>query len=402
MDFEWRKLVSAGFLIFVGLTILVPNKFWCGPDFGKYPWFVVSSIILFVFSLILVPASGWSFRKNPSIWDFLRLFLSRYFVGEMITSLYGLFIFILFAIVLTSWLPDAFTMGEYWFLLGNVFYFLSIVFLTAFVYPAPARKPRLEHPKTKHLVYGLSYPSKTWNLIEKAKCEDMKRNRKILSMENKSVNCKSLKCGEDPKSQKNMNGGPVSLFPLYVSMYYHFSAGPLEYVHLIVTKSAHFEKDSPCLKKDVKENLRLFFRKASKCLKARFSVNWPCGGREEIVPPEGDLKRVINVDFIPISDHNDVKRTFQEIGKSQIASLLEENSGDVTFHLTGGTAPMSIAMMLHAIKGDTHAEYAKQNVFDVEPEELLVSVDMNVLDLEDLAKELKRYFEREYEKRLVK
>lgn len=37
---------------------------------------------------------------------------------------------------------------------------------------------------------------------------------------------------------------------------------------------------------------------------------------------------------------------------------------------------MSIAMMLHAIKGDTHAEYAKQNVFDVEPEELLLSVDM--------------------------
>ena len=385
MDVEWRKLVSAGLLIFVGFTISLSNKFWCGPDFGKYPWFVVSSIILFVFSLILVPASGWSFKKNPSIWDFLRLFLSRYFVGEMVTSIYGLFLFALFAIVLSSWLPDAFTEGSYWFLIGNILYFLSIIFMTAFVYPAPARKPHMEHPKTKHLVYGLSKYHKSWNLVKKATCDDMRRNRKIPPEEGSS----------------NGKGKPVSLFPLYVSMYYHFTSGPLESLHLLVTKDAHFESGSSRLENNVKKSLKEFFMKASECLEAGFSVNWPCEGQEEIVSPGINPKRVINVDFIPLSDHNDVKRIFQEIGKSQIASLLKKNSGDVTFHLTGGTATMSIAMMLHAIKGDTHAEYAKQNVFDVEPEELLVSVDMNVFDLGDLAEELKKYFEREYEKRLV-
>lgn len=401
MEAEWRKVVSAGLLIFTGLAILIPHTSWCGPNIGKYPWFVVSSFLLFVLSLILVPTSGWGFRKNPSIWDFLRLFLSRYFVGEMITSFYGLFIFVLFAIVITSWLPDAFTTREYWFLVGNVFYFLSTIFLTAFAYPAPSRKPLVEHPKTKHLVYGLSYPNEAWNLVEKARCEDMRRNRKISGGENKSVNCKSLKCKEDPKSQKSTNARPVSLFPLYVSMHYHSSAGPLEYVHLIVTKDAHFEKGSPCLEKGVKENLRSFFRKASECLRVEFTVNWPCENVEHIKAEGINPQRNITVNFVPISDPNDVKRTFHEIGNSDLAKLIEENSGDVTFHLTGGTAPMSIAMMLHAIKGDTHAEYAKQNVFDVEPEELLVSVDMNVFDLEDLAKELRKYFEREYEKKLM-
>lgn len=71
---------------------------------------------------------------------------------------------------------------------------------------------------------------------------------------------------------------------------------------------------------------------------------------------------------------------------------------EVTFNLTGGQATMSIAMMLHAIKGDTHTEYAKQNVRDAEPEELLVSVDLDFLELDDLVRKLLKYFERLYER----
>ncbi len=75
-----------------------------------------------------------------------------------------------------------------------------MIFLTMFVYPPPSRKSHLEHPKTKHLVYGLSYPK--WSLVEKAKCEDMRRNRMILDSEGKSVNCESPKCSKDSKGKK--------------------------------------------------------------------------------------------------------------------------------------------------------------------------------------------------------
>lgn len=147
----------------------------------------------------------------------------------------------------------------------------------------------------------------------------------------------------------------------------------------------------------------MFFKKAAECLKkeghpVKFIVHWypflGYGETEEI----GEGSRVVEVHFVNIGNSNDVKGMFKEISKSEIADLIERESNEVIFNLTGGQATTSIAMMLHAIKGDTHAEYAKQNVSNVEPEELLVSVDLDVLELDDLVRELLKYFERLYER----
>lgn len=118
---------------------------------------------------------------------------------------------------------------------------------------------------------------------------------------------------------------------MYVSIYYHLSAGPLEYVHLIVTRDGHFEKESSCLKKDVKENLRRFFRKASKCLQVESTVNWPCEKVDNIKADDVIPRRNIRVDFVPISNSNDVKKIFHRIGVSPLAKLIEKTAGMLHF-----------------------------------------------------------------------
>jgi len=358
----------------------------------KYSLFFLASLGILVCSFFLALHSGWKLRGDGrnSLGAFVRTFLSRYFIGELAVSLYGLFIFVLFAIVLTAWLPDAIEMGNVWFTLGAGFYFLAMVFATAFVYPAPKREKKSDKPAVvKCLVYGLSRPS-NWNLIQNATCEDMRRNRRL-----------------------NLNGQKVSisLFPLYVSMHYQLSRQnpKLGKVFLLVTDS-HLVTETveengklvekiaepPRMKDAVKRYLRDFFERASTCLGVKFLTMWP-SERPELF---GKGEKEVVIEFVPIYDANRVKNIFDDIGKSEIATLIKRDSGNVSFHLTGGTAPMSIAMMLHAIKGDTHAEYAKQGVFDVDnPEELLLSVDMDVFDLEDLVRELREYFERSYERK---
>ncbi|NJE10075.1 hypothetical protein [Thermococcus sp. MAR1] len=352
-----------------------------------YSVFAVVTFGVMITSFVLALLSGWSLKESGrnSLGNFVRLFLSRFFIGELALSLYGLFIFVLFAIILTAWLPDALEAGNPWFIGGTILYFLSIIFATAFAYPAqkPPEKGEGEDNlprKARYLVYALSRPSPVWRkALSKADCYDMKRNREI------EVNGRKV---------------PVSLFPLYVSMAYHSSCDSLERLYLVVTPVHTKCKGKECnafrVESDVKDILQQFFKKASECLGVSFRVEWPCEEAETI----GNWERTVTVKFVNVGDPNDVKSIFQAIAKSEIRELIERESDNVTFHLTGGTAPVSIAMMLHAIKGDTHAEYIKQNIYDAEPEDLLMAVDMDIFDLEDLARELREYFERRYEKNL--
>lgn len=192
-----------------------------------YILFSLTSLAVFVVSLILAFALGsWRLSGSRSIGVFVRSFLSRYFVGELAKSIYGLFVFVMFAVTLTAWLPDALESGNLWFTLGTVFYFLSLIFTTAFVYPAPEKKEKSLHPaKTKYLVYALSVPSPRapWTLIGDRSCEDLRRNR----------------------TGTNIN-------PLYSSLYYHIDR--LERVYLLVTENVHI-KD----KNSIMNQLRMFF-----------------------------------------------------------------------------------------------------------------------------------------------
>ncbi len=337
----------------------------------RCPPFFVASVLITVLSAALAYRSGWRIRGSGrnSIELFFSTFLSRYFIGELAVSVYGLFIFILFAVILTAWLPDAIENGQLWFFLGNTLYFLAIVFATAFVYPAPKGRPSVVHPKTPYLVYGLSVPSRNnpWSNVTNFSCEEFRKN-----------------------------GTGLNINPLYSAIYYHAHNGPLKTLYLLITDDGHLSNWN-----HIRHELVTFFDRASQCLKregtpVKFRIEWPNGDVQQI----GSGGRIVKVKFVKVGDSNNVRGIFNAISKSEISELIQKNSDEVTFHLTGGTATMSIAMMLHAIKGDTHAEYAKQRIFNVEPKELIVPVDMDIFDLEDLVRELREYFERQYERKI--
>lgn len=128
-----------------------------------YILFSLTSLAVFVVSLILAFALGrWRLTGSRSLGVFVRSFLSRYFVGELAKSIYGLFVFVMFAVTLTAWLPDALESGNLWFTIGAIFYFLSLIFATAFVYPARRRR-RKAHIRQKRSTSSmpLAFPPQT-------------------------------------------------------------------------------------------------------------------------------------------------------------------------------------------------------------------------------------------------
>ncbi len=228
----------------------------------------------------------------------------------------------------------------------------------------------------RYLVYALSVP-RDWENVGKLSCDELRRN-----------------------------AARINILPLYVSLYYHLThpESKLEKLFLVITKDGHLKDEKT--RNEIKEALKVFFDKMSDCLfgkgiDVKFKIHWWESEYYPDIKPAtaGNGERTIDVRFIVVSDSNDVKGTFEEIKQcKELMEAIESDSKDVGIHLTGGTATMSIALMFHAIKGDTHAEYMKQGITDREPEELLVGIDMDVFDLEDLVRELNSYYERIYEK----
>ena len=367
MDERARKLFASLLLMFIpGLMFL------------KFELFTLISLIFLIVSVVLaIICAKWGIKEpGVSILDFVRLFISRYFVGELTTSIYGLLLFVIFAVVLTAWLPDSIENGEPVWTLGLIFYLIGTIMITAWVYPPPKKKPTSDRPEpADYLVYALSKPS-NWKEVGGIECDKLK-----------------------------MNPRPINILPLYVSMYYHlnppedFGAGRrLKGIYLLITDEHVAGKDSP-VKEEVRLKLRAFLEKASDCLGVRFNVHWPCEGVETIGKGENE----VFIKFVYVGDGNRVKEVYSSIASSEIGERIDRSlkgEGEVSFHITGGTAAISSAMMLHAIRGSLHAEYAKQGVFNVPPEELLQRVDLDIFDLDLLIRELREYFEREYEKEL--
>ena len=377
---NWRKLIAFVILMLPAVGMLIGINISSDTSFG-YKYFSVLSFIVLLVSVIGSFKGG---RWHPygegrgSIGTFVRTFLSRLFIGELSRSFYGLFVFVMFAIILTAWLPDAFESGNLWFLSGTVFYFLSLVFMTAFVYPS-RMKDELKDSKpmpARYLVFALSVPN-NWEKVQDISCKDLRRNT-----------------------------ARINILPLYVSLYYHLThpERKLEKLFLVITRDGHLKDEETMMK--IKDALRVFFNKMSMCLieegiKVKFRIFW--WGSEYYPDVEPTIaengEKTVDVKFIIVSDSNDVKGTFEEIKQcKELVEAIENDSKDVVIHLTGGTATMSIALMFHAIKGDTHAEYMKQGITDREPEELLVGIYMDVFDLEDIVRELNSYYERIYEK----
>jgi len=167
---------------------------------GNYVPFMEASIVLLALSLVLSWRAGWSLhlggkrnddsqeedkgKDESRLLNFLRFFLMRYFVGEALSSLYGLYIFALFAITITAWLPDGFENGNVPFILASITYFLSSVFFTAWVYGPPERRKS----SIEVLVFPLSIPR--W----KPEDIDVEKNPEL---------CEKLCRNEDPKTSSS-------------------------------------------------------------------------------------------------------------------------------------------------------------------------------------------------------
>ncbi len=253
---DWKKVFSAILLTSAIVPLLR----------GGRGYFLLASILLFVMSIILIFIVEHQNKGAPEpeekgrsaidrLLDFIRLFLSRFFVGEMLTSLYGLFLFVLFAMTLTAWLPDAIQSSQPWFALATTLYVLDIILLSAWVYGPLRRKKPEKLPETKYLVYALSSPvnprgDEVWGSVKNASCEDLRKDRVR-----------------------------VNIVPLYVSIYNHFPS--LERIFLLYSDVHKSEKNA------TKNGLKAFFEKASECLEKEykqcvsFKVHWG-----EIFPSE--------------------------------------------------------------------------------------------------------------------
>ncbi|WP_010478249.1 hypothetical protein [Thermococcus zilligii] len=387
-----RKVVASTLLIAVPALMFVrrpvPLLQWGFFQDQEFAVFTIAAFVFLVISAILAFAhAGWKIREpGITVWDFVRLFLSRYFVGEMITSLYGLLLFVIFAVILTAWLPESIMDRNPLLTAGFIAYFIGTILITAWVFPPKVEnEPDDDRPApVDYLVYALSLPG-NWSRVREIECERLKKNPQL-------------------------NSGPINILPLYVSMYYHLNPhGKLRGVYLLTTEK-HTEntgetgKDQTSprpLKKEVREELRSFLEKASECLGVRFIVHWPLDRPESI----GNGEREVFIKFVHVGDGNIVKEVYQSIASSEIEERIKESlegKGEVSFNITGGTAVMSSAMILHAIRGSVHAEYVKQGAFDMEPAELLQKIDLNIFDLDTLVRELRDYFERQYQRELTK
>jgi len=129
----WRK-ISAFFVLMIPSVAMFFQGCTCGflscPGLqSRYCPFLVASVIVLVLTVVMAKVSGWSLTGSGrnSLGNFFRLFLSRFFIGELALSLYGLFIFVIFAIILTAWLPDALENNKPMLAMGSGFGMLWIL-----------------------------------------------------------------------------------------------------------------------------------------------------------------------------------------------------------------------------------------------------------------------------------
>ncbi|RLF89845.1 hypothetical protein DRN82_03980 [Thermococci archaeon] len=325
--------------------------------------FEFGAVIFLLVSIALARYAGWKIRGegSDSLLTFLRLFIPKFLVGDVLT-LYGISLFVLFAMTLTAWLPDGLEEGDLIFTISTLTYTLGLVFLSAWVFGVPRKSTPLP-ARAKYLVASLSISN--WsddNVFERAKCQDFLR-------------------GTVYEGDK-----PLNIIPLYAALAYHRDR--LEKVFLLVSNKVAGEIER-------RRYLERFFSVASKCLGLKFVVNFGelSPGRGECIVGEG---REVHVHFIRIGSGQDIKEVKNSIS-AELSDLLGKEGSDVVFDITSGTAVISVAMILEAIKGDARAEYLLQNCEKEYKSECIELIELTLFDFEDLVREFREYFERLYE-----
>ncbi|KUH33946.1 hypothetical protein APY94_04240 [Thermococcus celericrescens] len=368
-------------LLWMVLLLIPLAAFYVPSNIVRYPPFLIASVIVFVISLFMYHRA----RKKSEVG--LEAFLSVQFIGLVlgqVESLLGVLLFILLAGVLTAWLPDSVSNGEPLGTIGAILYTSSIALLTYWlVEPKQKRSERRELRKTRYLVTALSIPSWDADRVLHADCDMLRRN--------------SAELNNGPKRQKRQN-----IVPLFQAISYHLPR--LERVFLLVSESILNWKDDRTTQyareylsergfdaqgSAFEAKMRAFFLKLSECTGRPVLIRWPDGRRESIGSGEG----VIEFVMVPAGNFDDVEECREAI-KGALGEILKKESGEVTFDVTGGKTLVSVAMALEAIKGDCQAEYTKQEIQDVAPEESLYRVDLDVYSLKDLLNEMARSLNR--------
>ncbi|ASJ15764.1 hypothetical protein A3L04_01090 [Thermococcus chitonophagus] len=325
--------------------------------------FEFGAVAFLLMSIVLAMHAGWKIRgeRSDSLLTFLRLFIPKFLVGDVLT-LYGISLFILFAMTLTAWLPDGLEEGDIVFAVSTLMYTFGLVFLSAWVFGVPRKSTQLP-ARAKYLVASLSIPN--WgddSVFERAKCEDFLRGAVYEG------------------------NRPLNIIPLYVALAYHKDR--LEEVFLLVSDRVAGEIER-------REYIERFFSMTSKCLSLKFVINFGelFPGRGEVVIGEG---REVHVHFIRIGSGQDIKEVKNSVSTG-LSDLLEREGSEVIFDITSGTAVISVAMILEAIKGDARAEYLLQNCEKEYKTECIELIELTLFDFEDLVREFREYFERLYE-----
>ncbi|GAB6134924.1 hypothetical protein [Thermococcus prieurii] len=358
------------------LLLLIPISF----QFTDRPftWRLAAVVLVLLLSSLLF----WRKLKKGERRVSLSAFVHAYFINLIIgnvKSLFGIFVFILLAAVLTQWLPDAIESGSPYWAGWNLAYLLSILLLTYWV-AVPEERKEEGLRKTKYLVFALSWPSWSPSSVAGANCNEL------------FTNSPSLAGG---------GGKPPNVTPLFVAVKYHLER--LERVYLLVSSSEmkygfKNEDEREYVRTyltsrgispeghDFRDLVRLLLVKLSECTGKGITVEWTDGTIEGLTGNDVTFKLAVADDF------DDVDKC-REVIRSLTDEIIKRESEELTFDLTGGKTLVSVAMALTAIRRDCQAEYLRQNVYGKEPEELLKKVNLDIFTVEDILEELRDAFE---------
>lgn len=331
---------------------------------------------VFTVSLVLFLMSRR--EKKVSLSAFINAYFINLAVGN-VRSAFGMFVFVILAAVLTQWLPDAIESGSIYWASWNIIYLMTVLQITYWTVTI-GRTKRAELRKTKYLVFALSYPSWKAMTIAEAECGLLVTNSKKLA----------------PRP----GARPPNVLPLFVAVAYHLEK--LEKVFLLVSKSEvslTLEPDERefignYLKSrgltptgnDFRDKLRVLLLKIGECAGRGVRVVWPDGVEE--VLGEG---KPLTFQLAVAGDFDDVDEC-RETVNALVDGIIRRESEELTFDLTGGTVPVSVAMALTSIRQYCQAQYLRQNLYDRKPGELLKPVNLDVFTVEDILAELREAF----------
>ena len=415
-----RTVVAVSLMLVPSLVFLLVQPGKSGP-FGDYnerarPFLLATLEILWI-ALVLIDSEESKGTERPGIRVFIESYVISSILGQVRTIMGALF-FLLVAAILTAWFPDGVENNSWVMTLASIVYFVDVVLLFYwYMNPADGETTRgndspesgTDAPKpTKYLVGALSLINWSPGVLSKKPCDEL-----ITNSERDYINIVPLFVATAHHSTPDKTGKP-KLSKLFLLV----SNRNMEYPHREPSPRARsqWEVEEPFVDEKLKEarkdgrlkdgnghslspfkkKMTLAFLKLSECLGRKLRIRWHDGTVSEV--GDGTADSLLDVEMIPAGNFEEVDKV-RKVLLNSLEDIIEEESNELTFDITGGTATVSSAMTLVALKGDCHAEHLRQDVYGKPPEELLKRIELNILSLEDLLDDLIKKLDRSWRKK---